>query len=83
MIETIVNNAPKKDVINFPCLMISQDNAIILVSGFDDNKKTYYGTLLHIGDNQIQAPPIGTYGDDWIADSFRLFQGSVTLEEQA
>lgn len=64
-----VKDGKKQEDIEYPCLMVNEDGAIIL---FSDNNT---GMRVRSG---LGSEP-GVYSDGWIMDGFKLFTGSITL----
>lgn len=65
----------ENNVLEFPCLLKSNDDftLIILAYGFDGDN--YVGTILVDSDSE----QIGYYAEDWAVENFEPYDGIVTL----
>jgi len=66
-----INNKEQNTEIKFPCLMISKDNGIVLMT------EPEKGTVLNNFPN-----PIGYYSEEWYMPNFKPFNGSITLSNE-
>ena len=70
MIKVTVNEEKKENKSKFPCLMVHHDGTIVLFS------KEHTGTAI-IGYGTTEY---ADHSDSWYMGDFKLFTGSVTLE---
>lgn len=76
----IVSTLSEQKPISFPCLMINQNNAIIVATGHGEAKGTYQGTLLKKADFGNTGNIIGTTSFLWTG--YSVYDGSITLKNQ-
>lgn len=76
----IVPTLNGQKTISFPCLMINQNNAIILAIDHGAAKGTYQGTLLKKADCGSSNNIIGTTSRLWTG--YSIYNGSITLQNQ-
>jgi hypothetical protein len=73
MINVIVNAEEKEEELDYPCLMISEKQNIVLFTAYKkgrivQSKKSFYD--------------FNYYSEMWEMSEFRLFNGSVTFSNQ-
>lgn len=66
--------------ISFPCLMINENNAVILASGQGTSKGTYSGILLKKSDCGSSDNVVGTTSTLWTG--YSVYNGSITLQNK-
>ena len=71
MRSTLVNKEEKAIEIKYPCLMISNDNQIVVL--FDRRGSGY------VVYSERQTQPFGYYSNSWVMPSFELFKGTIEL----
>ena len=68
--KSIIELAPKKPAITYPCLMRGTRNgSVVLFTAHGE------GTCVHAEGANV----LGEYSPDWDMDNFKLFNGTITL----
>ena len=66
-----INNKEQNNEIKFPCLMISKNGGLVLMT------KNKVVIVLNNFPNKL-----GTYSEDWHMENFTPFNGSITLSNE-
>lgn len=77
--KVTIHEKPKEQELKFPCLMISDNQQIILALSMRERGNSFYYEAITLDPGETYNKN-GDYSEDYIACAFSPFHGSITLE---